>query len=239
MDIIATIAKELSLKVSQVKSAVALIDEGNTIPFIARYRKEVTGSIDDQVLRVLFERLTYLRSLEQQREKVRTSIEEQGKLTEELLMALTNAVTLTEIEDIYRPYRPKRKTRASIAKAKGLQPLADCIYAQNKDLKNPIIMAEDYVNEELGVSSPDEALQGAKDIIAEIISDDAQGRKRIRNVCKMNGEIAVKAAKDELDVYEMYGDFAEAINKMPGHRILAINRGEKEGYLKVAMKVDP
>lgn len=238
MDMIAALAKEFDLKTAQVQSVVSLIDEGNTIPFIARYRKEMTGSLDDQVLRVLFERLTYLRNLEEQREKVKDSLEEQGVITEELAAALSKAATLTEIEDIYRPYRPKRKTRASIAKAKGLQPLADEIYGQKPDMREPILAAEDYINEELGVSSAEEALAGAKDIIAEMISDDAEGRKRIRNVTKMNGEILAKGSKEELDVYEMYRDFSEPIKKIAGHRILAINRGEKEGYLKVVVKSD-
>ncbi|MDD4126049.1 MAG: Tex-like N-terminal domain-containing protein, partial [Eubacteriales bacterium] len=237
MDIISTLTNELHIKSWQTEAAVKLIDEGNTVPFIARYRKEATGSLDDQELRELAERLTYLRSLDEQRGKVRASIEQQGKLTEEISKALDAAVTLTEIEDIYRPYRPKRRTRASIAKEKGLQPLADVIYAQegNKDFK---VLAASFIDEEKGVASAEEALQGALDIIAETISDDAEGRKRIRYVCFQNGSVHCVGAKDDLGVYDMYSDRVEPISKVPGHRVLAMNRGEKEGFLKVSIEFD-
>lgn len=238
MNIIAKIAAELGIKEWQVEAAVSLIDDGNTIPFIARYRKEAHGSLDDQVLRALSERLTYLRNLDEQREKVRAAIEEQGKLTEEITASLDAAETLTEIEDIYRPYRPKRKTRASVAKAKGLEPLALAIYAQEKDAKAPSEMAPDYINEELGVASAEEALAGASDIIAEMISDDAELRKRLRYVCLMNGELTAKGAEEDLGVYETYAEFNEKTAKIAGHRVLAVNRGEREGKLKVSVVFD-
>ncbi len=238
MNIIAKIAAELGIGEWQVEAAVKLIDDGNTIPFIARYRKEVHGSLDDQVLRALSERLTYLRNLDEQREKVRTAIDEQGKMTEELSKALDDAETLTEIEDIYRPYRPKRKTRASVAKAKGLEPLALAIYQQDADMKTPAELAPDYINEELGVTTAEEALAGASDIIAEMISDDAELRKRLRYVCLMNGELSAKGAEEDLGVYETYGDFAEKTAKIAGHRVLAVNRGEREGKLKVSVVFD-
>jgi len=238
MNIIAKIAEELGIKTWQVEAAVGLIDDGNTIPFIARYRKEAHGSLDDQVLRALADRLTYLRNLDETREKVRASIEEQGKMTEEIAAALDAAATLTEIEDIYRPYRPKRKTRASVAKAKGLEPLALAIYEQNKDSKAPIELAADYINEELGVATAEEALQGASDIIAEMISDDAELRKRLRYVAFMNGQLTSKAAEEDVGVYETYADYSERTDKIAGHRVLAVNRGEKEGKLKVSLAFD-
>ena len=224
---------EFNLKPFQVENTVKLIDEGNTIPFIARYRKEMTGSLDDQVLRELFERLTYLRNLDETREKYKQAIAELGALTDELASALDEALTLTELDDLYRPYKKKKRTRATIAKEKGLQPLADAIYEQSPDSKDPLILAEDFINEELGVESAEDALQGAKDIIAELISDDADIRKRMRFVCMAHGIIEVKGAKEDLDVYEMYREYSEAVSKIPSHRILAINRGEKEYFLKV------
>ena len=238
MNILATLTAEFHLRPAQVENAVQLMDEGNTIPFIARYRKERTGSLDDQVLRELSERLQYLRNLDEQREKVRASIEEQGALTDEIIAALDNAVTLTEIDDIYRPYRPKRKTRASIAKAKGLQPLADALYMQERNSDEPLQLATAYINDELGVASAEEALQGAQDILAEMISDDAGIRKRLRVVCMANGELCSKAATEEESVYELYYDFHEPIAKIAGHRILAINRGEREDFLKVSISFD-
>ncbi len=238
MNIIAKIAAELGIKEWQVEAATALIDDGNTIPFIARYRKEAHGSLDDQVLRALSERLTYLRNLDEQREKVRSAIEEQGKLTDEISASLDAAETLTEIEDIYRPYRPKRKTRASVAKSKGLEPLALAIYAQEKDSKTPAELAPDYINEELGVTNAAEALAGASDIIAEMISDDAELRKRLRYVCLMNGELTAKAAEEDIGVYETYADFSEKTAKIAPHRVLAINRGEREDKLKVSVVFD-
>ena len=238
MDIIKVLTEEFSLKPFQVENTVKLIDEGNTIPFIARYRKEVTGSLDDQILRELSDRLNYLRNMDETREKIKKSIEEQGALTEELIAAIDNAQTLTELDDIYRPYKKKRKTRASVAKEKGLEPLADVIYEQAPDCKEPIILAEEFINPELGVETAEDALQGAMDIIAEKISDDADVRKRMRFVCSAHGIISVKASAEDIGVYEMYGDYSEAVSKIPDHRILAINRGEKEELLKVSVEFD-
>ncbi len=238
MDILKKLQQEFNLKPFQVENTVALIDAGNTIPFIARYRKEATGSLDDQVLRELNDRLLYLRNMDETREKIKASIEEQGALTDELIEAIENATTLTELDDIYRPYKKKRKTRASVAKEKGLEPLADIIYAQEPDCKEPIILAEDFINSELGVETAEDALQGAMDIIAEKISDDADIRKRMRFVCSAHGVLTVKGAKEDLDVYEMYADYSESISKIADHRILAINRGEKEEFLKVAIDFD-
>ena len=238
MNIIAKIAEELGIKTWQVEAAVGLIDDGNTIPFIARYRKEAHGSLDDQVLRALSDRLSYLRNLDETREKVRASIEEQGKMTDEIAASLDAAETLTEIEDIYRPFRPKRKTRASVAKAKGLEPLALAIYEQDKNQKAPLTLAADYINEELGVATAEEALQGASDIIAEMISDDAELRKRLRYVAFMNGQLTAKAAEEDVGVYETYSDYSERTDKIAGHRVLAVNRGEKEGKLKVGITFD-
>lgn len=240
MEIIARLARELNISVQQVENTVKLIDEGNTIPFIARYRKEATGALDDQVLRTLDERLAYLRNLEETREKVRASIESLGKMTDEISTALDNAETLTEIDDIYRPYRPKRKTRASVAKEKGLEPLALAIYAQEQGSDTPEAMAEQYIDPEKGVEDIQSALAGASDIIAEIISDDAELRKRLRYVCFHNAFIKTQAAKTEsedadIGVYGMYADFKEPVCKIASHRVLAINRGEKEGFLKVEL----
>ena len=238
MNVIEKITSELNLKSWQVEAAVKLLDEGNTVPFIARYRKEVTGSLDDQVLRALSERLAYLRNMQETAEKIKAAIEEQGALTEELAAAIDNAQTLTELDDLYRPYKKKRKTRASVAKEKGLAPLADLIYAQNPDSAEPLTLAADFVNEELGVETAEDALQGAMDIIAEIISDDADIRKRMRFVCMAHGKLVVKAAGEELDVYEMYKEFEEPLSKIANHRVLAINRGEKEEFLKVSVEFD-
>ncbi len=238
MDIIKTLAEELSIKPHQVENTVKLIDEGNTIPFIARYRKEMTGSLDDQVLRQLFERLTYLRNMEETREKIKAAIEEQGALTEELSAAIDNAKTLTELDDLYRPYKKKRKTRASVAKEKGLEPLAKLLLAQSPDCPEPPAAAKEYINPELGVETAEEALQGAMDILAETISDDANVRKRLRFICSAHGLLCAKAAGEELGVYEMYRDYTESVSKIPDHRILAINRGEKENFLKVSIDLD-
>ena len=238
MDLIKTLSEEFSLKTFQVENTVKLIDEGNTIPFIARYRKEATGSLDDQLLRELNDRLNYLRNMEETREKITASIEEQGALTEELISAIANAKTLTELEDIYRPYKKKRKTRATVAKEKGLEPLADIIYKQSPDCKEPIVLAEEYVNAELGVETAEDALQGAMDIIAEKISDDADVRKRMRFVCSAHGILTSKATAEDVGVYEMYADYSEPVSKIPDHRILAINRGEKEEILKVNIDFD-
>ncbi len=239
MNIINELAKEFNLKVSQVEATVGLIDDGNTIPFIARYRKEVTGSLDDTVLRDLDERLKYLRSLEQRKEEVRALIDGQGKLTPEIEAALANAKILTEIEDIYRPFKPKRKTRASVARERGLEPLATLLMEQRKSYDKSIEeIAAEYVDEEKGVATAEDAINGAKDIIAEDISDNAEYRKAIRALTHDNGTIVSKQAKDEDSVYSSYYDYKESIKKIPGHRVLAINRGEKEEFLKVTVEID-
>ncbi len=238
MEIIKILTEEFSLKPFQVENTVKLIDEGNTVPFIARYRKEATGSLDDQILRELSDRLSYLRNMEETAQKIKAAIEEQGALTEELVSAIDSAKTLTELDDIYRPYKKKRKTRASAAKEKGLEPLAELIYAQSPDCEEPIKLAENYIDHEKGVETAEDALQGAMDIIAEKISDDADIRKRMRFVCSAHGVLSVKAAGEELGVYEMYKDYSEPIAKIPDHRILAINRGEKENFLKVSVDFD-
>lgn len=233
MDIIQKIKEELQVEKWQVEAAVKLIDEGNTIPFISRYRKEVTGSLNDEQLRNLDERLTYLRSLEDKKEQVLKSIEEQGKLTDELKEKILAAQTLVVVEDLYRPYRPKRKTRASIAKEKGLEPLAEYILRQ--EATEPVLNeAVKYVSEEKEVKTPEEALQGAQDIIAEMISDDADHRLYIRNITVEEG-IVTGTAKDEKaqSVYEMYYNFEEPVKKIAGHRVLALNRGEAEKVLTV------
>ena len=240
MTILEQLTSEFRIQPSQTENVIKLIDEGNTIPFIARYRKEQHGALDDQVLRGLADRLEYLRGLEKRREEVRVSIEAQEKLTPEIAAALDKAVTLAEIEDIYRPFKPKRRTRASIAKEKGLEPLAEQIYAQEPDSKAPITLAEAFVDEEKGVPSAEEALQGALDIIAEWISDNADIRRRLRNLCGVVGEVASKAAKpDEDSVYAGYYDFSEPVKKIADHRVLAINRGEREEFLKVNILLDP
>ena len=233
MNINKQIAEELNIKESQVEKTVALIDEGNTIPFIARYRKEVTGGLSDEILRDLGERLTYLRNLETRKQEVVNSIESQGKLTDEIVIALQIAKTLAEVEDIYRPYKQKKRTRATIAKEKGLEPLANIIYMQQE--KTSIYdIAKEYLNEEKEVNSIEEAIAGALDIIAENISDNAEYRKQIKRFTYRDGIIETKAAKeDEKSNYEMYYDFNEKVNRIPSHRILAINRGEKEEFLKV------
>ena len=237
MDIIQTIAGELKVREEQVEAAVRLIDEGNTIPFIARYRKEATGSLTDTELRALSERLVYLRSLDEAKEKARSTIEEQGKLTEEIAAALENAKTMTEVEDIYRPFRPKRRTRATIAKEKGLEPLALRILEQDPKT-DPVAEAAAFVDPEKGVETPEDALAGASDIIAETISDDAEVRRRLRYVCKMNGRLVSKKTGEDAGVYENYADYSEQLTRIPGHRLLAINRGEREGMLKVSVEFD-
>ncbi len=245
--IIAKIAEELSVKNTQVENAVKLIDEGNTIPFIARYRKEVTGGLSDEQLRVLGERLNYLRNLEQRKEEVVKSIEEQGKLTDEILQAIAVAQTLADVEDIYRPYKQKKKTRATVAKAKGLEPLAEIIIAQ-KETKPILEIAKEYINidslseedkknKDKVVATAEDAVQGALDIIAENISDNADYRKKIKKICYREGMLTTTAAKpDEKSNYEMYYDYSELVCRIPSHRILAINRGEKEEFLKVKLE---
>ena len=233
MNIVQTIANELNIKNYQVEKTIELIDGGNTIPFIARYRKEVTGGLSDEVLRNLDERLKYLRNLEERKEEVKTSIENQGKLTDEIVKNLEIAQTLAEVEDIYRPYKQKKKTRATVAKAKGLEPLAQIIKEQ-KETKPLEEIAKNYLNE--NVKTVEDAIQGAKDIIAEEISDDTEFRKQIKKMYYREGFITTKNAKEENPTYSMYNDFKEKIGTIPSHRILAINRGEKEGFLKVNLE---
>ncbi len=236
MDNIANkLVEEFKLKPFQVENAIKLIDEGNTIPFIARYRKEATGELSDEQLRDLFERLTYLRNLEKRKEEVIRLIDEQGKLTEELQNTIVSALTMTEVEDLYRPYKQKKKTRATIAKAKGLEPLANIIFEQ-KDKRDINEIAKEFIDEEKDVKTVEEAINGAKDIIAEMISDVAEFRKDIRKIIYDKGVMKAKASKDEKSVYEMYYDYNEAVKKIPSHRILAINRGEKEDFLKVKIE---
>ncbi len=236
MDINAVLAKEFNLKQEQVDNTVALIDDDKTIPFIARYRKEVTGSLDDQVLRELFDRLTYLRNLEKRKEEVRSSITEQEKMTEELEKAINDAMTLVEVEDIYRPFKPKRKTRASIAREKGLEELAAFVLEQTD--ADPNAEAEKYINEEKGVANTEEALQGAMDIIAEDVSDSAELRKYLRTLFAQIGKVTSCASGEEADpVYQNYFEFSEGVSKIAGHRVLALDRGEKEGALKVGVDV--
>ncbi|MBR6543682.1 MAG: RNA-binding transcriptional accessory protein, partial [Anaerotignum sp.] len=235
MDILKKLQEELNIKASQVENTVKLLDEGNTVPFIARYRKEMTGSLDDQIIRQLSERLTALRNLEEKREQVRNAIAEQDSLTDELAKKLDAAETQTEIDDIYRPFRPKRRTRASIAKEKGLQPLADMIFGQ-KLIGTLEDYASAFVDAEKGVESVADAIQGAKDILAEQFSDDADLRKTLREETMKTGTMVSKKSKDEPSVYEMYYDYQEPLKKTAGHRILAVNRGEKEGFLSVKVE---
>ena len=230
------IAEELKIRETQVESAVKLIDEGNTIPFIARYRKEATGNLSDETLRDLGERLTYLRNLEARKEEIIRLIDEQGKLTDELTVKIASTMVLSELEDIYRPYRPKKRTRATIAKEKGLESLANIIYLQTEK-RDLYEIAKEYIDKEKGVETEEDAIKGALDIIAENIADDADYRKKIKSFCFREAVIASKASKeDEKSPYEMYYDFKEGILKIPSHRILAINRGEKEGFLKVKIE---
>ena len=236
MDILQKLTEEFpSIRPDRAKNIIDLIDEGNTIPFIARYRKEMTGSCDDQVLREFNDRLAYLRGLEKRKEEIAKAITEQGKMTDEIAAALAAAATLTEAEDIYRPYKQKKKTRAGVAIERGLQPLAEAILAQDKALDVRTEAAK-YIDEEKGVSTAEEAIAGAKDIIAEIVSDDANVRKKLRNLFMKNGEVVTKlvnAEKEGAKTYEMYADYSESVAEMKSHRILAVNRGEKEGFLKV------
>ena len=238
MDIIAQITSEFHLQAWQVENVVKLIDEGNTIPFIARYRKEAHGTLDDQMLREIAERLEYLRNLDKRREEVRASIEGQEKLTEEISAALSNAATLAEIEDIYRPFKPKRRTRASIAREKGLEPLAQVLYEQRPDCEEPLALALDFLNPEKGVETAEDALKGALDIIAENLSDDATIRRRLRNLFTVCGVVRSKSAKEEDSVYAPYYDFSAPVEKIAGYQVLAIDRGEREGFLKVSVTLD-
>ena len=232
--IIKEMSKDLNISEKQVQTVLTLLSEGNTIPFIARYRKEATGGLSDEQLRILGERLTYLRNLEKRKEEVRNSIENQGKLTDEIVGQLENAVTLSEVEDIYRPYKQKKRTRATIAKEKGLEDLANIILAQNEK-EDIYVIAQNYVNAEKEVTSAEDAINGALDIIAENISDNSEYRKKVKKICYQEGTIVTKGVKEEKSSYDMYYDFSEKINKIPSHRILAINRGENEDFLKVKL----
>ena len=240
MDILQIIADELNVKYTQVENAVKLIDEGNTIPFIARYRKEVTGGLSDEDLRSLYERLNYLRNLEERKEEVRKSIEDQGKLTDEIILALKNAKILAEVEDIYRPYKQKKRTRATIAKEKGLEPLSETLLNQDKNVSIEEI-AEKYIDPEKGIETIEDALAGAKDIIAENISDNPTYRKEIKRYCYRDGVITTESNSknnegEDVSTYKMYFDFNEKVNKIPSHRILAINRAEKENAIKLKIQ---
>ena len=235
MDIIQTLAQELGKEPRHVENVMQLLDEGNTIPFIARYRKELHGAMDDSSLRTLEERLRYLRNLDERRETVKKAIDEQGKLTEELAAAIDSAKTLAEVEDLYRPYKQKRRTRATMAKEKGLEPLAQLLLAQERDCPRPEDAAREYVDPNKGVESVEDALQGAGDIIAEQISDDAAIRKSLRALLMRQGRLVSCAATEEDSVYRLYYDFTQAVSRLQGHQILAINRGEKEGMLKVSI----
>ena len=237
------IAKEFNVREDYVANIIALLDEGNTIPFIARYRKEMHGAMDDQLIRQIADKLEYLRNLDARREEVRKLIEAQGNLSEAVSAALDKAATLAEIDDIYRPFRPKRKTRASVAREKGLEPLAQALLLNQKLGKSPLELAQAFVDAEKGVEDAEAALQGAKDIIAEEVSDNAEVRKRVRNLVRIHGSIqSVRVKEDEEaenSVYATYYDFTQPVDKLQGHRVLALNRGEKEGFLKVDLQADP
>ncbi len=232
------LAQELNCKQEYIENVIALLDEGNTIPFIARYRKEQHGAMDDTALRTLETRLQYLRNLAQRREEVKSSIAAQEKLAK----AIDEAATLAEVEDLYRPYKPKRRTRATIAKEKGLEPLADAIFAQTLKMDAPEVLAQAYIDPETGVETIEDALAGASDILAERISDDAEVRKSLRTLMNRRGTARSAAAKDEEDdktaVYRQYFEFSQPISRLQSHQVLALNRGEREGALKVSLSVD-
>ena len=232
------LARELNREQTHIDNVVKLLDEGNTIPFIARYRKELHGAMDDTALRTLAERLEYLRSLAERRETVKNSITEQGKMTPELSAAIDEAATLAALEDLYRPYKPKRRTRATIAKEKGLEPLAAALFAQGGDLPTPEVLAADYVNAEKGVETVEDALSGASDIVAELISDDAEIRKKLRGFIESSAYLVSRAATEDDSVYRLYYDFKQRVDRLQGHQILAVNRGEKEGFLKAGIELD-
>ena len=238
MDITAILCQEFHLKKQQCENVLKLIDDGNTIPFIARYRKEMTDSLDDQVLREIFERLQYLRGLDKRRSEIESALQEQGNLTDELSAKLAAASALAELEDLYRPFRPKRRTRATIAKEKGLEPLALQLLMQNEKKKTPEQIAETFLQPDRGVETVEDALQGARDILAEQFSDDADVRKKLRELAFRTGVLESKKAKDEDSVYSMYYDFSQEVRNLPGHRILAVNRGEREEFLKVTIRMD-
>ena len=236
------LAQELNCRQEYIENVIALLDEGNTIPFIARYRKEQHGAMDDTALRTLETRLQYLRNLAQRREEVKSSIAAQEKLTDELARAIDEAKTLAEVEDLYRPYKPKRRTRATIAKEKGLEPLADAIFAQTMKMAAPETLAQAYLDPEKGVETIEDALAGASDILAERVSDDADVRKSLRALMNRRGTAQSAAAKDEEDdktaVYRQYFAFSQPISRLQSHQVLALNRGEREGALKVSLSVD-
>ncbi len=235
---ITILSKEFGVKPDHAEAVVRLLDEGNTVPFIARYRKEQHGSMDDQTIRNLADRLTYLRTLDTRRGEVKASIEEQGKLTEELSALIDAAATLAEVDDLYRPYRPKRRTRASIARERGLEPLAELFFTGKGESDDPYVLARDYIDEEKGVFSEQDAINGAKDIIAENLSDDADIRKRLRAQIQRLGVLRSEKTGEEDSVYRLYYEFEEKISRLQSHRILAVNRGEKEGFLKVGIHTD-
>ena len=237
-DIIRTLAEELGQKAEYIDNVVKLLDEGNTIPFIARYRKELHGAMDDTTLRTLQTRLQYLRGLQERRETILSAIEEQGKLTEELSAAINRAKTLAELEDLYRPYKQKRRTRATVAKEKGLEPLAELLFRQGRDCPEPLDAAKAYIDPDKGVESAEEALSGASDIIAEQISDDAALRKKLREQIAREGKLRSEATAEEDSVYRLYYDFVQSVSRLQGHQILAINRGEKEKFLRVSLELD-
>ena len=237
MDFVALLAKEFSLRPQQVQAVIELLDAGNTIPFIARYRKEAHGSLDDQVLRELAERLEYLRNLDKRRQEIEKALADMDVLTDELKDKLSRAQTLAELEDLYRPYRPKRRTRATIAKERGLEPLALWLLLQLPKA-DPEEEAKKYVDAGKEVPNAEAALAGARDIIAESVSDDAAVRKALRSLLLRQGVIETKAAKEEDSVYSMYYDYSEPVPRMAAHRILAVNRGEREEFLKVSLKID-
>ncbi len=232
------LARELGREQTHIDNVIKLLDEGNTIPFIARYRKELHGAMDDTTLRTLAERLEYLRSLAERRETVKNSIAEQGRMTDELAAAIDGAQTLAALEDIYRPYKPKRRTRATVAREKGLGPLAEEIFSQRAGLPAPEVLAEDYVDAEKGVKTVEDALAGASDIIAETISDDADIRSALRRFIESNAFLVSRAATEEDSVYRLYYDFRQRVDRVQGHQVLAVNRGEKEGFLKVGIELD-
>ena len=232
------LARELDKDEQHIANVITLIDEGNTIPFIARYRKELHGSMDDEALRILEERLQYLRNLEKRRDEVKNAIENQGKLTEELAAAIDNAATLAEVEDLYRPYKQKRRTRATVAREKGLEPLAALLFAQERDCPEPLEAAQAYIDPEKGVETAEDALQGANDIIAENISDDAAIRKILREYMLKQSVVESAAATEEDSVYRLYYDFRQSVSRIQGHQVLALNRGEREEFLKVNVVTD-
>ena len=238
MDIVQALCQEFHLKTQQCENVLRLIDDGNTIPFIARYRKEQTGSLDDQLLREIYERLQYLRGLDKRRGEIAAALEEQGNLTDELSDRLQKAATLTELEDLYRPFRPKRRTRATVAREKGLEPLALALLMQNETKGTAQELARPYVNPEKGVETAEDALQGARDILAEQMSDDADVRKSLRALAMRTGVLESKNTGEEDSVYATYYDFSQEARNLPAHRVLAMNRGEREGFLKVSLRLN-